>query len=179
MEAREHLAQAGRTVTWFQKQLAELQQQQAERRLSVHEKKTLIAALAPYRGQKVRLTGIFGDADGKAYIEDLVAVLDAAGWDHDGAEGVTFHNWDRDPVGIEVTLNEADARAGRLSNGIGALINVVRRLGLTSGNTIVMNADVPAGQVMLRVGKKFYWVVSGRENGRGTKFPYNENSFLS
>ena len=62
--------------------------------------------------------------------------------------------WDRDPIGIEITLNEVDGRAGRVNVAIGALINVVRKLGLTDGNTIYMNGDIPAGQVEVKIGKK-------------------------
>jgi hypothetical protein len=46
-------------------------------------------------------------------------VFDSAGWDHDGEAGVYTQQWDRDPIGIEVTLNESDARAERISAGIG------------------------------------------------------------
>ena len=38
--------------------------------------------------------------------------------------------------------------------GVGALINIVRKLKLIDGNTVFMNAEVPAGQVQLKVGKK-------------------------
>ena len=74
-----------------------------------------------------------------------MSVFEAAGWDHDGEAGVSTQQWDRDPIGVEVTLNEADARAGRISAGVGALINVVRQLGLVYDNTIYMNDDVPSG----------------------------------
>ena len=60
----------------------------------------------------------------------------------------------KDPVGIEVTLNESDARAGRISVGIGALINAVRKLGLVYDNTVYMNREVPSGQALVKVGKK-------------------------
>jgi len=57
-------------------------------------------------------------------------------------------------VGVEITLNEADGRAGRVNVAVGALINVVRKLSLTDGNTIYMNGEVPAGQVQIKIGKK-------------------------
>ena len=59
-----------------------------------------------------------------------------------------YRHWDRDPVGVEITLNEADGRAGRVNVAIGALINVVRKLGLTDGNTIYMNGEVPTGEAL-------------------------------
>jgi hypothetical protein len=135
-------------------QLTELQRKQMLRRLSDDEKKLLIEALMPFAGQKVAVASNLGDDDSKTLAEDFVAVFDAAGWDHGGEEGISAERWDRDPVGIEVTLNESDARAGRISGGIGALINAVRKLGLVYDNTIYMNREVPAGQALVKVGKK-------------------------
>ena len=97
------------------------------------------------------IAAIAGDEDGKAYAQDFVEVFEAAGWEH---PEVSFRRWDRDPVGVEITLNETDGRAGRINHGVGALINVARKLSLTDGNTIYLNAEVPAGQVQLKIGKK-------------------------
>jgi hypothetical protein len=134
--------------------VAELERMQSQKRLSSHEKRLLVEALRPFAGQKVSIASIRGDDEGHLLAQDFVAVFDAAGWDHDGEAGVTTQLWDRDPVGVEVMLNEADARAGRISAGIGALINSVRKLGLVYDNTIYMADTVPAGQAELRVGKK-------------------------
>jgi hypothetical protein len=147
-------AELQRKLTETEKQLAALQRKELEKRLSEEEKKRLIEALRPFRGQKVTIAARLGDEDGKALAEDLVAVFEAAGWDHDGNGGISVQRWDRDPVGVEITLNEADARAGRISSGIGALINAVRKLGLSYDNTIYMNRQVPSGQALVKVGRK-------------------------
>jgi hypothetical protein len=81
-------------------------------------------------------------------------VFDAAGWDHHGEAGVTTQDWPRDPVGIEVVLNEDDARKDKIADGIVALINTVRQLGMVYDSTIYMDNDVPEGQALLKVGKK-------------------------
>ena len=81
-------------------------------------------------------------------------MFEAAGWDHGGEAGISAQQWARDPVGVEVMLNESDARGGRISAGIGALINTVRNLGLVYDNTIYMSDTVPTGQAELRIGKK-------------------------
>ena len=124
---------------------------QAQRRLSIDEKYALIDALRPFAGQRVSITAIAGDEDGKVYAADFAEVFEAAGWEH---PAIAFRRWDRDPVGIEITLNEADGRAGRVNVAVGALINIARKLSLTDGNTIYMTGDVPAGQVELKIGKK-------------------------
>lgn len=148
------IARLGRKLTDAQAKVVELERAREQRRLSKDEKQSLIAALKPFAGQKVAIAFILGDDEAKNLAEDFVGVFDAAGWDYGGEAGVSARQWDRDPVGVEVTLNEADARAGRISAGVGALINAVRKLGLTQGNTIYMNSEVQPGQVQLRIGKK-------------------------
>ena len=80
-------------------------------------------------------------------------MFEAAGWDHHG-EAVSTQEWPRDPVGIEVVLNEQDARSDRSPPGAAGLINAVRQLGLVYDGTIYMDDEVPAGQALLKVGKK-------------------------
>lgn len=134
--------------------MAELDKLKAQKRLSDDQRRFLIEALRPFAGQKVQIASILGDDDSSSLARDLVSVFDAAGWDHDGDAGVFVQQFPRDPVGVEVTLNEADARAGNIAAGIGALINVTRQLGLVYDNTIYMGNEVPSGQALLKVGKK-------------------------
>lgn len=145
-------------VSRLQRKLADAETRLAalerHRRLTEHERHALIEAIKPYAGQKVTVAAILGDDEGKVFAEDIVAALDAAGWEHDGEGGISYRQWDRDPIGIELTLNEADARAGRIAPGVGALINVMRALGLSRGNTIYMTSELAAGEVMLKVGRK-------------------------
>lgn len=135
-------------LSLVERKLASLQ---SHRRLSFEEKYALIDALSPYAGQRVTIATIAGDEDGSAYAQDFVEVFEAAGWEH---PAVSYRSWDRDPVGIEITLNDTDGRAGRINTGVGALINIARRLSLTDANTIYLNAEVPSGQVQLKIGKK-------------------------
>ena len=134
--------------------MAGLEKLQAQKRLSDDQRRFLIEALRPFAGQKIQIAAVLGDDDSKALMQDLVSVFDAAGWDHDGDAGLFIREFPRDPVGVEVTLNESDARSGNISGGIGALINVTRQLGLVYDNTIFMGNEVPSGQALLKVGKK-------------------------
>ena len=154
-EVKQAEARAANEISRLEQQLARTERKlaalQSHRRLSFEEKYALIDALSPFAGQRVTIAAIAGDEDGKAYAQDFVEVFEAAGWEH---PEVSFRRWDRDPVGVEITLNEIDGRAGRINHGVGALINVARKLSLTDGNTIYLNAEVPAGQVQLKIGKK-------------------------
>jgi hypothetical protein len=133
---------------------AALLKHQAQRKLTDDQRRTLIGALTHHAGQRVSIASILGDSDGKEFGEEFASVFREAGWDHGGDAGITYSVWDKEPVGVEVTLNEADARAGRVAPGIEALILTLRQLGLTHPTTVFMNAAVPAGQVQVRIGRK-------------------------
>jgi DNA repair exonuclease SbcCD ATPase subunit len=152
-ETQGQVAELRRKLTETESELTDLKRKEMRKRLSEDEKKVLVTALTPFAGQKVAVAARVGDDDSKALAEDFVSVFDAAHWDRGGAAGISMQNWDRDPVGVEIALNEADARAGRISNGVGALINAVRRLGLTYDNTIYMTPEVPSGQAVVKVGR--------------------------
>jgi hypothetical protein len=150
-ELRQKLIGAENKLAELEKTFAKTQ---AQKRLSEDQKRLLTEALRPFAGQKIQIASIRGDDDAQVLAQDFVSAFDAAGWDHDGEAGISTEQWDRDPVGVEVTLNETDARAGKISAGIGALINVVRQLGLVYDNTIYMNGEVPSGEALVKVGKK-------------------------
>ena len=134
--------------------LASLEQVQTEKRLSSDQKRFLIEALRPFAGQKVSIASIRGDDEGQKLAQEFVSVFEAAGWDHHGEAGVTTQEWPRDPVGVEVVLNETDARGNQIPESVAGLINVVRKLGLVYDNTVYMDNEVPAGQALLKIGKK-------------------------
>jgi len=134
--------------------VAALEKTQTQKRLSPEQRRYLIEALRPFAGQKVSIASIRGDDDGEVLAQDFVSVFDAAGWDHHGEAGVSTQDWPRDPVGIEVVLNENDARKDKISDGIATLINAVRQLGMVYDSTVYMDNDVPEGQALLKVGKK-------------------------
>jgi hypothetical protein len=137
-----------------QNRVAELERAQSQKRLSQDQKRLLVDSLRPFAGQRISVASIRGDDDALVLARDFVSVFDDAGWSHDGEADLSARQWDRDPVGVEVMLNESDARGDRITAGIGALINAVRKLGLVYDNTIYMSDEVPAGEAQLRVGKK-------------------------
>ncbi|MEA3027632.1 MAG: hypothetical protein QOF91_2917 [Alphaproteobacteria bacterium] len=134
--------------------LAALERTQTQKHLSLEQRRFLIEALRPFAGQKVSIASIRGDDEGLILAQEFVSVFEAAGWDHHGEAGVSTQEWPRDPVGIEVVLNEDDARADQIPPGVAGLINVVRQLGLVYDSTVYMDNDVPNGQALLKVGKK-------------------------
>ncbi len=134
--------------------VAALERTQTEKHLSDEQKRFLIEALRPFAGQKVSIASIRGDDEGLLLVQEFVSVFEAAGWDHHGEAGISTQDWPRDPVGIEVVLNENDARSDKIAPGVAGLVNVVRKLGLVYDNTVYMDNEVPEGQALLKVGKK-------------------------
>jgi hypothetical protein len=134
--------------------LAALEQKQSQKHLSQEQQRFLIEALRPFPGQKVSIASIQGDDEGEKIAQEFVSVFEAAGWDHHGEDGVTTQEWPRDPVGVEVVLNENDARGDKIPPGVAGLINAVRKLGLVYDSTIYMDNDVPEGQALVKIGKK-------------------------
>jgi hypothetical protein len=134
--------------------LAALERTRTQKHLLPEQRRFLIEALRPFAGQKVSIVSIRGDDEGLQLAQEFASVFEAAGWDHHGAAGVSTQDWPRDPVGIEVVLNEDDGRSNQIPPGVAGLINVVRQLGLIYDNTVYMDNDDPNGQALLKVGKK-------------------------
>jgi hypothetical protein len=134
--------------------LAALERVQTQKHLSDDQTRFLIEALRPYGGQMISIASIKGDDEGSVIAQQLATVFDAAGWDHHGEAGISTQDWPRDPVGIEVVMNETDARAGNIPAGVAGLVKAIRELGLVYDGTLYMDNDVPSGQALVKVGKK-------------------------
>jgi hypothetical protein len=134
--------------------LAALERVQTQKHLSDDQTRFLIEALRPYGGQMISIASIKGDDEGSVIAQQLATVFDAAGWDHHGEAGISTQDWPRDPVGIEVVMNETDARAGNIPAGVAGLVKAIRELGLVYDGTLYMDNEVPSGQALVKVGKK-------------------------
>jgi hypothetical protein len=100
------------TIEKANAKIAAVQQQQAQRRLTDAQKQAIISAISPYRGQKVTIESVLGNGETKAYRDAFVEIFDAAGWDHNGDKGIAESVYDRDPVGIQITVHMVDIRQG-------------------------------------------------------------------
>jgi hypothetical protein len=141
-------------LTDTENKLAALQRAQIKKHLSEDQTRFLVDALRPYSGQKILIASIRGDDEGSAIAKQLASVFDAAGWDHHGEAGISTQEWDRDPVGIEVVINETDARADKIPPGVAGLVKAIWELGMVYDGTVYLDIDVPSGQALVMVGKK-------------------------
>jgi hypothetical protein len=141
-------------LTATENKLAALERVQTKKHLSEDQTRFLVEALKPYSGQMISIASIKGDEEGLKIAQQLASVFEAAGWDHHGEAGISTQDWPRDPVGIEVVMNETDARAGNIPAGVAGLVKAIRELGLVYDGTLYMDNDVPSGQALVKVGKK-------------------------
>jgi hypothetical protein len=126
----------------------------APRRLSESDKKVLIAALKPFAGQKCIITSMLGNVESKVYAEDWIKVLQSAGWDHSGDNGIIEAVYSNPIFGIQITVHQSEPGIGMATKGIMALIKTARSLGLTEGPEFYQLPEVPAGTVDIKIGAK-------------------------
>src|ERR1700730_263389 len=114
--------------------IKELETAALRRALTPEQRDTLIGGLSPFRGQKIAVVCVLGDGEAKRFAEDFVAVFLNAGWDFrapPGAKpGVDQAAYDRDPIGIEPTINQSEAEAGTIPAGFVALAKTLYELHL-------------------------------------------------
>jgi hypothetical protein len=144
--ARQEAADAGRKA-------ASLEIKAAQRRLSDAQMRTLKDALKPFAGQKAAIGIIMGDHESHAFASQFVSVFRDAGWDVGGGDAVNQAVYLGPPTyGIQVTVNEQDARSSRLPTGAEQLVRTLIALGLTKHAYV--NPQVPSGSIEFRVGPK-------------------------
>jgi hypothetical protein len=151
-EARhaEEVGELRRRAEESEQRMANLQQQQADRTLTLNQKDTLIKAIAPFRGQHVTVACLLGDGEAMRFAVELMQVFAAAGWTASGVNQAVYTG--PPPVGIEVTLSAADVASGKLPNGALPLIQAMIAMGMTKMGH--QNPQVATGTIEFRVGRK-------------------------
>lgn len=143
------LAQSEQTA---ERRIEELKLKSAGRRLTEEQKHALATSLAGFRGQKIAITCILGDTEGKQFAEDFVAMFRGIGWNDGGGTGINQAVFDRDPPGIVVAVNSEDVGTGKLPHAVGPLVNALAAAGLVSAQ--FQNQQVASGTIGLTVGRK-------------------------
>jgi hypothetical protein len=145
-----------------ERRISAFQRQATDRQLSPAQGDALIQALSPFRGQKVTVVCIANDAEGCGFAEAFKSVFVASGWKCEGVNQVAYTGGH--PVGIEATVNQAEAQAGRIPRAADRLLRALIILGL-SGQEIFVHPAVPAGQIEFRVGRPSNKIASERKQG--------------
>ena len=114
------------------------------RTLTLQQQRTLVAGLAPFAGQKVRVDIIVGGDD--ALARDFVEVFRAAGWEVDPASPSQLVLATR-LFGLQPTIN----RAGSVPAAFATLVDLLARLGL-GRQTGFADDKTPLGTIALKIG---------------------------
>ena len=134
----------------FQLQLAAAQ----KRHLTDLQKQTLVAALTQFAGQSVRFRSAEGDAESQSYLGEFVSVITSANWSFDVNNDIQIGTMVPPPKGVQITMNESEAREGRIPDAVKAFVAALHMLGITQDNTIYLSAEVPAGTIDVDVGAR-------------------------
>jgi hypothetical protein len=132
------------------RKLGAFQRQATDRQLSPAQGNALIQALSAFPGQKITVVCIANEPEGCRFAEAFKSVFVASGWNCEGVNQVAYTGGQ--PVGIEATVNQAEAQAGRIPRAADRLLRALIVLGL-SGQEIFVHPAVPAGQIEFRVGR--------------------------
>ena len=145
-----------------ERKIGAFQRQPTDRQLSPAQGNALIHALSPFRGQKITVVCIANDLEGCRFAEAFKSVFVASGWNCEGVNEVAYTGGH--PVGIEATVNQTEAQAGRVPQAADRLLRALIILGL-AGQEIFVHPAVPAGQIEFRVGRPPTKTASERKQG--------------
>ncbi len=138
----------------LERKIASLEAPQAPRHLSSDQQQTLVKALSAFKGQKITTTAIIGDDEGDIFARDFQTVFASAGWDQGTHERVEHQFISPTPVGVMVAMNEGEADAGRIMPSVETLISVLQQLGITARAELLVNPQVPVGEINLIIGNR-------------------------
>ncbi len=135
------------------KRLDECLRTMADRHLTDAQKATVWAAISTLPGHKVSIWIPLGNSEAKGFAMDFVDLFRKAKWTGLEGAGLGQGIYDKDPVGIEVTVNDNDARTGKVPPDAVMLVHTFVELGLAA-NTIFANREVPTGETQIKIGLK-------------------------
>ncbi len=130
-----------------------LEKHAAQRALSKEEHDAIVAAVSPFRGQRVLFASLIGDGDGAAFKRDIAAALRDAGWVFDGGALSSESAIIPAPVGVQVGVNP-EANAGKIPPATEPLVDVLARIGVLTSRTALTSNEVPSGVIRIVVGSK-------------------------
>ena len=136
-------------LTEADKNLSDLQKQQADRHLTEEQKGRIFAAISPYPGQQVDISAVFGDGEGLAYANEFLTLFRAANWK---VTGVSQGAYSGDMKGIMCAINTAWRQRGEAPIGAGMFMKALISLGLIEGG--MSDNSVTGDTIKVVIGRK-------------------------
>jgi hypothetical protein len=127
-------------------------QERPPRALTEAQKRSVIGALSPLRGQKFSVVCIANDAEGKNLAGEIVTVLRAAGWDFpEGA--VAEAAYSKEPIGLSVMVNAGQALAPSMLRPTSMLVKAFADVGLMQRDGALADPNIARDRIEIRVGR--------------------------
>lgn len=134
-------------------QKRQIKNQQTPRHLSAEQTNALVAALAPYHGQKVELSCLVTSFDCVDFATDFQSVFKQAEWDTPNTINVAYATG-HDPQGIEVTVNpQMASEPNNMPPSLRVLIETIANLHLIPEPAIFRTPSVEQGTISFRIGR--------------------------
>jgi len=127
-------------------------QERPSRGLTEAQKKSVIGALAPFRGQKFSVACIADDPEGKSFAGDIVTLLRAAGWDFPGSV-IAEATYDKEPIGLSVVVNTGQTVTPSVLRPTSMLVKAFADVGLMPRDATFADPNVPRDRIEILVGR--------------------------
>jgi hypothetical protein len=143
-----------RKLSEADKKVADLQTQQAPRRLSAAQQVDLVRALSPFAGQKVRLRAVTNSDEPKNLAADFSRVFSGARWDY-GNTVEYMMIAGPDPLGVQISVNPQDANdQASTTPALGVLVPALLSMGLMAAPQVAPDPGAPIGTILVTIGVK-------------------------
>ena len=150
-KSEQTVSQMDSAVQETNKGLKNIQEQQIPRRLSDEQRRTLVGALSSLQRLKVEILSVVGDSEGLGFSRNFRDVFKEAGW---GDVQMNVIIPTKDIVGIEIHVNEAEAKVRQVPPSVNALAKTLMQMGLVHKSQLFADPKTPVGKVVLTVGRK-------------------------
>jgi hypothetical protein len=150
LKMEERLAATHAEATAASKRAAAVDLRTADRHLTPDQRRILVDAIKPFAGTKIAVSVPAGDKESLPFAAEFVAAFRDAGWDPGAASGISQALYSGEPsFGIQVTVNEHDARNGQFPRGFEVLAHTLVSLGLAS--QAYLSSQIPSGSIEFRI----------------------------
>jgi hypothetical protein len=152
-KARGETAQAQREAAAANEKAAELARQAAPRHLTPAQQQLIASAIHSYRGAKISVKVPMGDQEAKSFAGDFVSLFRNAQWSIGAGDGVAQAVFSGAPVyGVQVLVNESDAKKGQIPAGADQLTRALISAGLCKHGFV--SPQTTPGSIEVIVGTK-------------------------
>ncbi|HUB12046.1 MAG TPA: hypothetical protein VMB34_08820 [Acetobacteraceae bacterium] len=137
-----------------QAEIEKLRAAAAPRVLTAEQHAAIVAAAQPFAGEKFRMAYLVGNSEARRFGMEIVSSLEAAGWDHDGPEGIVQAVPNGPTAPVDIRLSPIDVRDRTFPTGLVAIVQVLERIGLLGKAEVIADDVVPRGYIQVQIGEK-------------------------